>query len=379
MAEKGGKMRINFAHYLLGCRFDNWIRLLWQNKFRIAPSKIPMALCITAVSAVMFPVAMLEKLIYDRRIKRSAPIHDPVFIIGHWRSGTTYLQNILSRDPQFAWCDPVSTTTLSISQLLRKPLTKFESKVLKTARPMDNMIYRIDLPIEDTFGLATISPYSIIHMIAFPIYYRQYLPGAFVADLSPKALASWKRSYTYLINKLTWFYGGKQLMLKSPDNTAHIRQLLELYPDSSFVNIHRDPYTTVMSTIHMFKRQMDILRLSRLPDGDIDVILEDTIIYIFGRMYRELFELEPELPENRIISIAYEDLTRDPYTCLSDIYSRLELSGYEEALPRFREYIDAQKGYVKNTFTLNPRLREKINRELGFYFEHYGYEMETDS
>ena len=378
MSSKGSNKMINKAHYLLGCRFDNWVKLLFQNKFRIQFSKLPMALFITLTSALTFPIALLEKLICDRKIKKSAPKTDPVFIIGHWRSGTTYLQNILSRDPQFGWCDPVSTTTFSISHLLRKPLTMIEKNALKTARPMDNMEYKIDLPIEDTFALATISTHSIIHMISFPVHYKNYISGAFVSDLTAAEQENWKKSYSYIINKLTWFYGGKQLLLKSPDNTAHMTQLLELYPNAKFVNIHRDPYTTVMSTIHMFKKQMEIIRLAPLPEGDLDVILEDTIVYIFKRMYTELFELENTISD-RMITISYRELSSSPYKSLETIYRELDLPGYGEALPHITKYIDSQKNYVKNRFTITPRLRNKINSELGFYFTHYGYEMETEN
>lgn len=243
---------------------------------------------------------------------------------------------------------------------------------------MDNMEYKIDLPIEDTFALATISPYSIIHMIAFPVHYKNYISGAFVSDLTNKQQENWKKTYSYIINKITWFYGGKQLILKSPDNTAHVRQLLELYPNAKFVNIHRDPYTTVMSTIHMFKKQMEIIQLSPLPEGDLDIILEDTIVYIFKRMYSELFEMEQELSDN-MITISYRELSSSPYKCIESIYKKLEIPNYDEAIPHIEKYIDSQRNYVKNRFTITPRLRNKINSELGFYFTHYGYEMETEN
>ena len=55
----------------------------------------------------------------------------------------------------------------------------------------------------------------------------------------------------------------------------------------------------------------------------------------------------------------------------------LELDGFDKALPNFREFIAAQKSYQKNRHQISPALREKINRHLGFYFEHYGYEMEV--
>ncbi len=372
------KRWINPAHYLIGCRFDNWLRLLAHNRFRILPRRIPMAALITLVSGALFPVAGLEKLLFDRKIRAAGPVRGPLYVVGHWRSGTTYLQNILAQDPQFGWCDPVSTTAVNVSTLLRGPVTAFERRVLGGARPMDNMKYTLDLPIEETFGLATFSPHSIIHMIAFPISFRDYFSGCFVSDLPPKEQARWKRDYSYLLAKISWHCGGRRLMLKSPDNTGHMRELLSLWPDAQFINLHRDPYTAVMSTIHMFRKQMEILQLSPKPDADFDLLLEDSIVWIFGRMYRELFALEPELAPGQMVTVAYEELERDPVACLGGIYEALGLDGFEAARPRFEAYVAGQKDYVKNHFTLTPRLRGKINGELGFYFEHYGYEMRTE-
>ena len=34
-----------------------------------------------------------------------------------------------------------------------------------------------------------------------------------------------------------------------------------------------------------------------------------------------------------------------------------------------------RRGYQKNKFDISPRLVRKINAKLGFYMEHYGYEM----
>ena len=127
--------------------------------------------------------------------------------------------------------------------------------------------------MEETFGVLTISPYSIIHMIAFPENYKKYIEGAFVSDLPVEELRKWERSYDYAVRKLTYIKKGKQLILKSPDNTARIRELWGMYPDARFINIHRDPYKTVRSTIHMFRTEMDSLRLTEEPDN-IDELIE---------------------------------------------------------------------------------------------------------
>ena len=365
---------INPGHFLLTCRLDNWVHLLEENRFHIARDRLPQALYISATSLALAPAAAAESLIYRRRIRETKIEKDPIFILGHWRSGTTYLQNVLSRDDQFGWFDPVNTIGLPYSLLLGRLIRPPIEKGIQNGRPQDNVQYSLDLPMEETFGVLTISPYSIIHMIAFPENYKKYIEGAFVSDLPAEALSKWKRSYDYAVRKLTYIKKGKQLILKSPDNTARVRELWGMYPDARFINIHRDPYKTIRSTIHMFRTEMDMLRLTEAPDN-LDELIEDTVIGIFERMYRELFALEGFFPKNRYVDVAYTDFCRSPVDTLRGIYRRLELSGFENAAPRFQAYVNSQRGYQKNKFDISSRLVRKINAKLGFYMEHYGYEM----
>ena len=80
----------------------------------------PQALYISATALALAPAAAAESLIYRKRIRETKIEKDPIFILGHWRSGTTYLQNVLSRDEQFGWFDPVNTIGLPYSLLLRR-------------------------------------------------------------------------------------------------------------------------------------------------------------------------------------------------------------------------------------------------------------------
>ena len=370
---------INPGHYLSGCRMGNWLRLLKQNDFRIRKESIPQALYITALSALLSPVACVESAIYDKRIRAHQLNQDPVFILGHWRSGTTYLQNIMTRDEQFAWADPVSTNLMPVSMLLGKPLAPLVGKNIRGARPMDNLSYRLDLPMEETFALLTMSDMSIIHMIAFPENYKNYIPCAFVADLPLSERLRWAKEYHYVLQKLSYRKGGKQLLLKSPDNTAHLKELTELYPDARYVNIHRDPYTTIQSSIHMFRKQMDALQLSPGFEGDLQTMLEDTFVEIFGRMYRDMLAIKDTIPANRFIDIPYAEFCKAPMEHLEKIYTQLELDGFEKARPAFEAYAAQQKNYVRNKFDCPAHLRKKIDDNLGFYFDYYGYRRMEDT
>ena len=58
------------------------------------------------VSVVMLPFNWLERLLYGRRIAEQRLSDSPLIILGHDRSGTTHLLNLLSLDPQFAYTRP---------------------------------------------------------------------------------------------------------------------------------------------------------------------------------------------------------------------------------------------------------------------------------
>ena len=51
--------------------------------------------------------------------------------------------------------------SLLLGRLIQPPI----EKGIQNGRPQDNVQYSLDLPMEETFGVLTISPYSIIHMI----------------------------------------------------------------------------------------------------------------------------------------------------------------------------------------------------------------------
>jgi len=86
--------------------FFNWIRLLMAND-RVESKYLLRALFVTAVTLLCAPFRLIQKLFFDRKIRKTLITKDPVFIIGHYRSRTTFLQNLITQDKQWGF---VSTT-----------------------------------------------------------------------------------------------------------------------------------------------------------------------------------------------------------------------------------------------------------------------------
>lgn len=366
------KRPVDFGHMLSGIRMDVWLKLLKENK--IDKEFYLQAAVITLESAILTPLAYLEYLLFWLPIHFTKLKKDPIYVVGFWRSGTTYLQNLLTRDPQFGWFDPVSTITFGNSILLRKPLTAVAKNGLKGARAMDNLEFELDLPMEEAHAFTNLTDLSISHMMAFPDHGKggKYVNTIFTDSLSVKDRRRFYHVYNYMLKKLTFMKDGKQLLLKSPDNTARIAFLKRAYPKAKFINIYRNPYTVVRSALNMFRIEMDKYALS---ESVSDQYLLDRVCLIFERVYRRAFRDLDNLGECDKIEIKYEDFIENQEEYLEMIYDKLGIRNYDKAYPYFKEYMESMKDYKTNTYDYAPELIERVNARLGFYFERYGYEM----
>jgi Sulfotransferase family len=88
-------------HPLEGMTLGDWWSLLRRHRFAIDPQHWPRALVQTAVSLSNSVGARFERRRFGRRID-ATQLQPPLFILGHYRSGTTHLHNLLALDPQFA-------------------------------------------------------------------------------------------------------------------------------------------------------------------------------------------------------------------------------------------------------------------------------------
>ena len=370
---KKKKPLINSAHYLSAARFDIWIRLLFRNLKGISPGKIPQVIYITVMSLILFPFALLELLITYIPVKLTKIKKPPVHIIGIWRSGTTNVQYTMSRDPQFGWLDPVSTVTFNNSILLGWLLKYAQKKILVDARPMDNMEYRLDLPMEDLYALSTYTTHSFNHMMVFPKNYREYLSTLYTDEMSDRLQREWERKYDFLLKKTTLIKQGRQLILKSPDNSCNVDKLEAKYPGSKFILISRNPYKIVPSVIKALTSMMEVMSLEGMADSEL---IENAAIEVFKKMNTKMFKDIENIPEGDLVLIRHENFVKAPVENMEYIYEQLHLDGFEKAKPYFESYQNTQKEYKPNKLVLSPSLKEKINRELKFYFDYFGYEIE---
>ena len=82
---------------LMGSSLINYIKVILSNKISI---KYIFHVLITFLIVILItPFQLIDKLIF--LFRKNKKINDPIFIIGHWRRGTTLLHNVLCKNNNF--------------------------------------------------------------------------------------------------------------------------------------------------------------------------------------------------------------------------------------------------------------------------------------
>jgi omega-hydroxy-beta-dihydromenaquinone-9 sulfotransferase len=346
-----------------------WLRLLARNRFAIEPPYWYIAAIISAVSVGHTVARFVQESVEGPRVRRTRLREAPLFILGHWRTGTTLLHEMLILDERHAF--PTTYECLSpnhflISGDVLPPLIPF---LMPSRRPMDNMAAGWDRPQEDEFALCMLGAPSPYLSIAFPNNPPTDDAALDLEGLPPRELRRWKRTFARLLQELTVRHKGKRLVLKSPTHTARVRVLLELFPDARFVHIVRDPYVVFSSTVHLWKSLYETHGLQK----PTFVGLEERVLATFERMYARLERDRGLVEPERFYELKYEDLVRDPVGEVRRVYERLQLGEFEPARPALEAYCAANQRYQTNRYRLTPEQKATVTRRWGEVIRRYGY------
>lgn len=336
---------------------------------------LPRILFIGAAGVLSVPLRLYERLRHGARVRRVTIDEPPIFILGHWRSGTTHLHNLMSQDSRLGYVSMYQAMAPGCSLTGERWLKPLLARLVPLKRPMDNMIWPLDAPQEEEVALGKITPYSFYVQFLFPRKAQELFDRYVLLHGVPsRAAAEWKRKYLEILRVAILHAGGRRLLLKNPVNTARVPLLLELFPDAKFIHIHRSPYQVFPSTKNLHRQ---LFALTALQDVDEDH-LEETVLHLYREMMQRFLVEKQLIPAENFVEVRFDDLERDPLGTLRRIYTQLDLRGYDFAEPAFRSYVEAQRTYRKNGFNLSAEDAKKIEGNWGFAFDALGYERATD-
>lgn len=317
-------------------------------------------------------------------IQHDIMMEDPVFVLGHPRTGTTLLHSLLALDSdRFAICNTFCAGFPHCFLWFENIGKTIFATVISPTRPMDNMRLHFDLPQEDELAtcLLTGGFYSPYMSLYFPRDEHYYRPYQTFREADREEVDVWTKAFRHMCTKLSirseWRSGQRhRLLLKSPCHTGRVRHLLHLHPKALFVHVHRHPMDVFLSSVHMANTTYGYMFLQRPRPGDLkeyilrqgEILMEEYIscvdegLLVEGKNWTE---------------VSFDELTEHPFETIQSIYKKLGLEMSESFRRELHDYCrKTLGGYERNQYEislLNSEVVREVKSRWKLQFDRWGY------
>lgn len=355
---------------LAGATLRSYYRVLRGG--RIASRSWTMVVLTGLVVLINVPFRLWERVAFRRKVRAHRMAHPPLFILGHWRSGTTLLHNVLCASPDAAFVNTYQS--LFPNNLASTWLFKtFMRMNMPDKRPSDNVALHIDFPQEDEFAFGNMQCHAYYNFFYFPSGYdRYYREAVHHEGLGAGAKKGWYEAYAELLTKALIVSTGSQLIVKNPVNTARIDKLLTLYPDAKFLYIHRNPVTVFFSTHRFFHQLMPTLCFEELPS---EAFLDDMILDVYDRLMSDYAAQRSRIPPENLMEISFEAFERSPLPHLERIERDLMKRDPGAQMPHYSAYMATQKSHRMNTYEVEQERLDRVLQRLSKHMIAHAYEL----
>lgn len=323
---------------------------------------------------------------------KETPIVAPVFIIAPPRSGTSFLQKIMTRDEtRFVFWKMYQTILptvltekliagmLGIDRALGRPLSRLLGWCEKQwFGGWDNLhTMRLDAPEEDGALYLYAFACEAIYML-FP-YVDELWELGFPDTLPLADRRALLRYYRTCLQRLVFAGGqGKTLLIKSTNSCGAVEAILEEFPDARFITIMRDPATSITSSISLM---MPAIK-AHSPETPSDGPLSKSYARLSVEWYKYLNDFKARLPAEQIYTVDYRNLVRDPKATVEEIYRHFDWTVSEAFSESLQKQKDAQKEFKSgHRYSLEEFGVDRawVYRELEGVLKANGYPHQTAS
>ena len=322
------------------------------------------------------PFAWYESLRWKSKFADVDPEKPVLFLIGHWRSGTTHLHNLMSRDPQFGFMT-FGETALPMNMLGKKVefARSIIDKTLPKTRGYDNVKLDLSEPQEEEMALGNLNPICYYNVYYFPQMMEiEQKRSLLMEEATPEEIEQFEDSYRFIVRKMNYAKEGKQLLFKNPASTSRVAMLKRLFPNAKFINIVRNPWPVFSSSMGKFPRMLNAFAWQDFDQIDY---ADFTIRNYKDLMQRYSHDRDAlDLPASDLVETSYEKITADPIAEIGRIYDQLEIPNKEAGLVPIQEYAESMKSYTRNVHTISPEHAARIREEWRFAFDEWGYPLD---
>lgn len=262
---------------------------------------------------------------------RRVEVSSPVFVVGNFRSGTTFLHRLLAKDEE-------RFTTMKMWEALFAP-SILGRKVAKAIAILDrwlgrlgarqvatveehwheeNVMHKVGLrePEEDDYLLLHI--WSALTIGLSSGILEEAVPYAYFDTALPKRerdriMGFYRRS----LQRHLYAHRSGQYLAKNPALTPKLDSVYEWFPDARVICLVRSPLEAVPSFVDMMQFSWRVIGAPEESEA-----LRKFIVDMARHWYSYAMERLEGAPKDRYIFVRYDDLVADPGETIAGIYER---------------------------------------------------------
>lgn len=316
------------ASYLTGLRWSDWQRLLRVHAPAVDRGYHLQAAMVSVGAALTSLLARCEPEVRWSE-EREQLWRQPVIILGLPRSGTTFLHQLLTCNPRFAYPTRIDCfNPWTCLTLHRWGVAGLLGRLPGRGRGLDRVQVGWLSPEEDDFALAALTGSGPWFGQTFRRSFAERGQGRYF-DFADAEIPVWRHALRLFTRKLV-ARTGRPLVLKSPLHTARPARLLELFPAARFITIFRDPREQFRSTIDIPAKIANWATVQNAPPGETIVSRTERTAALQQFLLERYFESRAEIPPERLRELTYEELVGDPLSTLQSLHDALGLPGWSE-------------------------------------------------
>ena len=325
----------------------------------------------------------LDNLLFPAYKKH--PIEKPLFIISNYRSGSTFLQRVLSQDKNMTsmrtW-DMYITPSITqrkivqgidaIDKLIGSPLRRLVIAIDKAGlqKVAIHPISFLEPEEDENILLQNWSSLIVLYLFPFLDELPPYL--YFDRDMPPREKQKVMTFYKSMLQRHLYATGVSHFVSKNPSFSAKIATLKEYFPDARIIYLARNPLDMLPSTVSWLNYAWNVF-----SDPPEKYIYTKEICDFSQYWYRYPLQYLDEHPSENHLILPYRQLINDPIGTVRKFYKQF---GYEEYPTLADDFMDgikateARRSKHEYSFEEMGFTRERLVETYADIFERFGFD-----
>ena len=312
---------------------------------------------------------------------RKVEVKNPIFIIGHPRSGNTFLHKLLTQTNEFGAFQTWQILFPSLTaRVLVKPIINYLIKKQKSALIPDSVGHGVALDKTEEEELLFFHKLDTQFVWArSPLGFDDRENPEFrFHDLQPKSRRhSSINFFKGCLQRQIYATGRTQVVLQTLQSVHRIETILEAFPDAKFIYLVRSPQDTIPSHLSILWLLLDLqLGIDNIPSDKLQRYIDRRYRYNID-LYRYFYDLQKQekIPQDRVMIINYDRLITNLDKVFEEIVQFTGIEPSEKLKQIVTDTSIKQKSYKRKHKPINLeelRLsRSQIDKDFDFVFKEY--------